>query len=197
MKRTLFTKTLLLSLLVSALLSFTACKSDVVDMRDGKKYKTVKIGSQTWMAENLNYETQDSYCYENDESNCSKYGRLYTWTAAKKACPSGWHLPSKAEFETLFSSVGGIKIAGKSLKSKNGWNEGGHGMDAFGFSALPAGHRINYGFFLYEATGAFFWSSTEDDSKFAFRMDLFYSLDSAHMSAFDKGYGFSVRCLKD
>ena len=108
MKRTLFTKTLLLSLLVSALLSFTACKSDVVDMRDGKKYKTVKIGSQTWMAENLNYETQDSYCYENDESNCSKYGRLYTWTAAKKACPSGWHLPSKAEFETLFSSVGGI-----------------------------------------------------------------------------------------
>ena len=169
----------------------------LVDKRDGKKYKTVKIGNQTWMAENLNYKTQDSYCYRNDESNCSKYGRLYKWEAAVKACPSGWHLPSKKELEKLFSSVGGKEVAGKSLKIKEGWNNGGNGTDAFGFSALPAGDRDDDGNFSYEGNSADFWSSTEYGSFNAYYMYLYYNYDDASLSYYDKSLGFSVRCLKD
>ncbi len=78
------------------------------DSRDGKIYITVKIGNQTWMAENLNFTTAEgSWCYENDSTYCEKYGRLYSWETAREVCPAGWHLPSKSEFETLLSNVGG------------------------------------------------------------------------------------------
>ena len=169
----------------------------LVDKRDGKKYKTVKIGNQTWMAENLNYQTQDSYCYGDDESDCSKYGRLYKWEAAVKACPSGWHLPSKEELKKLFSSVGGKEVAGKSLKTKEGWNNGGNGTDAFGFSALPAGSREISGGYNDEGYRARFWSSTENYSYGACIMYLNYTDDDANLGYEGKYSGFSVRCLKD
>ena len=112
----------------------------MTDSRDGQTYKTVTIGSQTWMAENLNYETSNSYCYNDSASYCIKYGRFYIWEAATTACPEGWHLPTKAEFKTLFTAVGGELIAGQKLKSTSGWNdyrgESGNGTDAFAFSAL-------------------------------------------------------------
>ena len=140
------------------------------DSRDGQKYKTVKIGSQTWMAQNLNYETAGSYCYNDTSSYCAKYGRLYTWDAAvgktedacgyghtcslpsgniQGACPAGWHLPTETEWETLFTAVGGQLTAGKVLKSTLGWNSrgdgtSGNGTDAFSFSALPAGSWVAY-----------------------------------------------------
>jgi uncharacterized protein (TIGR02145 family) len=123
------------------------------DNRDGKKYKTVKIGSQIWMAENLNYDANGSKCYNNNSSNCDKYGKLYDWEAAKKACPSGWHLPSDAEWITLFNYAGGeLAGDGKKLKAKNGWNKtkngnNGNGTDEYGFAALPGGYHYRNGSF--------------------------------------------------
>ena len=167
----------------------------LVDSRDGKTYKTVVIGTQTWMAENLNYESPNSYCYNNDVAFCTKYGRLYTWTAARTVCPSGWRLPGKADWETLFSAVGGMATAGPQLKSTSGWIYSGNGTDAFGFSAFPAGYTSG-GNYYHEGDYANFWSSSEYDSNSAYYMNLDLSFKDAYLGNSNKDDGFSVRCLK-
>ena len=191
----------------------------MTDSRDGQTYKTVKIGEQVWMAQNLNYETANSYCYNDDVSNCAKYGRLYTWATAvgkledvcgyghscslpsgdiQGVCPSGWHLPSKAEWETLFTAVGGSSFAGTKLKSSSGWYNSGNGTDDFSFSALPAGLRYGDGDYDYEGYNAYFWSSTEHGSRNAYDMFLNYYYDNAYLYYnYYKYDGFSVRCLQD
>ena len=187
------------------------------DSRDGHTYKTVTIGSQTWMAENLNYETANSYCYNDNASNCTKYGRLYSWAAAvgrsesdcgygyacplpsgniQGVCPSGWHLPTRTEWNTLFNAVGGYTVAGTKLKSTSGWYNSGNGTEAFSFSALPAGYRDDLGY-SYEGFSAYFWSSTEYGSYYAYIMYLGYYNDDAYLDGSFKNYGFSVRCLQD
>lgn len=164
--------------------------------KDGNVYRAVKIGKQIWMAENLNVKTKDSWCYEDKESNCKKYGRLYSWSAAKKACPSGWHLPSKSEFEKLLKAVGGQPKAGKKLKSTSGWS-GSNGTGVYAFSALPAGNRLNDGSFNYKGNNADFWSSTEYDYENAYNMSFRYLSDDAFLYSYIKRNGFSVRCVKD
>lgn len=172
-------------------------KGSITDTRDGQTYKTVTIGTQTWMAENLNYKTDNSYCFDDKASNCSKYGRLYTWAAAITACPTGWHLPTKAEFETLFTAVGGQSTAGKMLKSTSGWNSSGNGTDDYSFSALPAGDRNYGGYYSIVGDNAYFWSSTESYSYDVYRMYLIYNDDTAYLGYYNKKFGFSVRCVKD
>lgn len=169
----------------------------MTDSRDGRTYKTVTIDNQTWMAENLNFETANSYCYKDSANYCTKYGSLYTWEAATTACPSGWHLPTKAEFEILFTAVGGKLIAGEMLKSTSGWHDGGNGTDAFAFSALPAGYRDGAGYYDIEGLYVYFWSSTECDSGYAYHMTLSYSKVKASLKEGNMDDGFSVRCLKD
>ena len=182
-------------------------KGTMTDARDGESYQTVRIGKQIWMAENLKVKTEGSWCYEDKESSCQKYGWLYNWDAAKVACPVGWHLPSKEEFEILLKFVGGAQEdawkwenAGKMLKSTNGWNEyegkDGNGNDAFGFSALPAGYRNRSGDFYYGGLSADFWSSTEDYSG-AYYMNLRYSVVTALLGLSNKNLWVSVRCVKD
>ena len=139
----------------------------MTDPRNGKSYKTVKIGKQTWMAQNLNYKMDDSFCYDNRAVNCAKYGSLYEWADAMNACPAGWHLPTKAEWDTLISNAGGALLAGKMLKSKRGWKSlkgknFGNGTDAFGFSVLPAGY-FSRGFENKDYK-AYFWSSSKAPS---------------------------------
>ena len=141
------------------------------DSRDGKFYRTVKIGKQVWMAKNLDYEynrgSAKSFCYENDPDNCYWYGRLYTWSAAMDSaatfsvngkgcgvgkncipanpvrgiCPEGWHLPTKEDWQTLFKTAGGPSKAMKALKFTEYWYEGYSGDDTYGFAAKPGGYR--------------------------------------------------------
>ena len=166
------------------------------DTRDDQIYKYVKIGNQVWMAENLNYETANSYCYNDSTENCEKYGRLYTWEAALNACPEGWHLPTKTEFETLRSNVGGSDVAGKMLKSTTGWDANGNGVDKYGFNAIPAGARYDGGDFYYAGEFADFWSATDDDESDAYLLNLSYGSVGAPLNYYDKVSARSVRCLR-
>ena len=100
----------------------------LIDARDGQAYRTVKIGNLVWMAENLGYKMGTSCCHGNDVSNCQIYGRLYAWEDAMQACPWGWRLPDTEEWVDLIEAAGGSAVAGKQLKSKEGWEgEGGNG----------------------------------------------------------------------
>jgi uncharacterized protein (TIGR02145 family) len=119
------------------------------------------------------------------------------------ACPSGWHLPSKSDFETLITKVADIFIermaqAGKKLKSASGWGENGYGEDAFGFSALPAGSYY-HGAFNDDGYYALFWSATEIGSDRAYSMYMKHDYDGVFLDdeGNEKILGFSVRCLKD
>ena len=160
------------------------------DTRDGKTYKYIQIGSQKWMAENLNYDTTGSSCYDKDASNCAKYGRLYTWEVAQEACPTGWHLPSDAEFETLLGAVVGD-------------------VDRYGFSTLPAGRMVSgsrYDSFDNEGESAYFWSSS---GSYNYPSDVWCESDMFD-NQIETGFfcvmiginnnsnnRLSVRCLKD
>jgi len=169
------------------------------DPRDGKVYRTVKIGGQVWMAENLAYNAPDSKVYDNDESNGSKYGRLYNWGTAMKVCPNGWHLPSDKEWQTLVDFAGGDEIAGKKLKAKSGWKANGNGTDDFGFSALPGGDGNSRGSFNNVGKYGFWWSSREVSSDNANYWVMGYSYEHASCPGFGgKSYMYgSVRCVQD
>jgi len=208
--------------------------------KDGNTYKTVKIGDQWWMAENLKVtrypngdaiphvtdntawanlgdnNTDDAYCfYNNDES--LGYGALYTYAAAKDACPTGWHLPSDAEWTELENylivngynydgTTSGNKI-GKSLASTSGWNSSDD-VGAVGnnqssnnttsFTALPGGGRHDgYGTFCSVGYLGYWWSSTEYSSSHAYYRYLYDYYAYVSRSNYGKSNGFSVRCLRD
>lgn len=180
--------------------------SEMTDSRDGKSYKTINVGEQTWMAQNLNYETEDTYCYGNELINCAKYGRLYKKNLAMEICPAGYHLPALIEWKKFFFALGGQNTVGKKLKSLKGWIYGGNGDDSYGFSVVPAGaHEKD---FLDEGVSAYFWSSEEVDDNKTYFVKLKYDTDNANVEIYSSEvhqYGmtvyhnsaFSVRCVKD
>jgi uncharacterized protein (TIGR02145 family) len=168
------------------------------DSRDGKVYKVVKIGSQTWFSENLNYAAEGSKCYENNAENCEKYGRLYNWSSAKTACPAGWHLPSDDEWTTFTDNVGGEDIAGKKLNSTAGWNENGNGTNDYAFSALPGGGGNSGGSFGDVGGIGFWWSSTtKTNAESAWNRDMVCIFERVGRDNDDKAFLFSVRCVQD
>ena len=192
-------------------------------VRDDRAYKFVEIGSQTWMAENLNYETATgSFCYgdtdEEKKQNCTAYGRLYTWATAvgktedecgyghhcelgtglvQGVCPDGWHLPTNDEWNALLEAVGGASVAGVKLKAAKDWSDDGYGTDDYFFTALPSGHRDGNGPFQGIGDDADFWSSAEDGENFAYRVDLYKGFDEARLNNNYKTMAFSVRCVKN
>nr|AGS54403.1 hypothetical protein [uncultured bacterium contig00104] len=171
------------------------------DSRNNKAYKYVTINNQTWMAENLNYVTSNSKCNNNSSSNCITYGSLYNWTDALSACPKGWHLPSKEEWNNLIEFAGGSKSAGTKLKSASGWNnhEGisGNGTDDYYFNALAGGFTVNdvVGGVGYRGI---WWTATENNSTTAYYKGMHYdSTGLIEESSVRKATSFlSVRCLK-
>ncbi|MCL2182970.1 MAG: T9SS type A sorting domain-containing protein [Chitinispirillia bacterium] len=170
------------------------------DTRDNKTYKWVKIGAQTWMAENLNFSTHllgNSWCYNSSPDSCAKYGRLYDWDAAMGACPDGWHLPTSQEWDVLLAAVGGASTAGTMLKSTTGWNNNGNGTDDFGFSALPAGLlRSTNGTFNDAGNGGLWWSATVYSSGSAWCRNMVTGYANVGETYNVKGSGFSARCVR-
>jgi len=181
--------------------------------------KKKQIGSQVWLAENLNIEASGSKCYDNDPANCSKYGRLYDWSTAmaldascnssscasqintphRGICPSGWHIPSDEEWTTLTDYVGGASTAGTKLKAREGWesySDVPSGTDEFGFSALPGGLGYS-GLFDIVGIIGYWWSATELDSDVAYSRDMYYDVEFVSWVKYNKLNLFSVRCLQD
>jgi uncharacterized protein (TIGR02145 family)/uncharacterized repeat protein (TIGR02543 family) len=186
-----------------------------VDSRDNTTYRRVLIGTQVWMAENLNYDVPDNttdVCYNNSPNNCAKYGRLYDWATAmdnaasssanpsgvQGACPVGWHLPSEAEWLTLATFIGGQTVAGTKLKSENGWNNNGNGTDDYGFAALPGGGRFSDPDGRFHDIGDFgFWWSASDGPSYADYRRIYSGNGNMNNGANDKGNLYSVRCVQD
>lgn len=194
-------RSIILLSLFSLVALMVACSESFTDPRDGQSYDIVQIGSQTWMAENLNYEVEGSACPEGDNRSCSKYGRLYTWAAAQKVCPEGWRLPDRADFEQLIASAGGMDFAGEKLKSTSGWFKKGNGSDEFSFNALPAGYRLGGsesapGKFDGIGGYAHLWTASETPDGLAHYLLLDFSTKAAKLSAFGKDEARSVRCVK-
>lgn len=167
----------------------------IIDSRNGNAYKIVRIGRQTWMAENLNYATSSgSRLYYGDKSG-DIYGRMYKWEAAMKACPSGWHLPNNEEWIILRSYFGGKKKAGTKLKEQGFWkldithNESG-------FSARPSGYLSLSFSSRRRGTEANFWSATSYKGKANLWQLLSKKTDFFNFSE-NTSYSFSVRCIKD
>ena len=191
--------------------SVTSNDGVLKDPRDGKTYRTVKIGNQVWMAENLNFKNKGSSCFDKKQENCDKYGRLYTWKAAQKACPAGWHLPKRQELDALMElaqkTASDESKASAVLKSKTGWTNHGKkdesGDDLLGFNALPVGYmgdeEEGNSPYISETYAAFFWSSTSDKdyNPDAYRLGLFYGDVHVAVGPLPKYYGMSVRCLKN
>ena len=171
----------------------------------GQSYRFVEMDGRIWMAENLNYQTDNSWCYDNVSSNCDKYGRLYSWDDAITACPDGWSLPDTSHWRRLVEFAGGESNAGQHLKAIEGWTHstGDYApKDTHGFSAKSAGSRNPDGNFV--SIGAFggWWTATEwlpgDSSAPAFFR--YMSQDNKVYEISTNGFksnGFSVRCVKN
>ena len=202
---------------------YADCPPIVTDY-DGNTYFVVKIGDQCWMAQNLkvtHYRNGDpipnvtdsaewenlttgAYCeYANDPANVATYGRLYNWYAVddiRNIAPEGWHVPTDAEWQTLVDYLGGSSVAGGKLKEAGTthWNPPNTGAtNESGFTALPGGYRYGNGYFHHMGYYAFFWSSTELDSNYAWLRILGYDGSQVGRNYGYKHSGFSFRCVRD
>ena len=190
---------------------------------DGNTYQSVIIGNQEWMVENLrtskysdgtsipnvtsntawsNLSTGAWSYYNNSSSNDATYGKLYNWYAVEtsKLCPTGWHVPTDAEWTVLtdyLTANGHNGTEGTALKSTSGWNSGVNGTDDYGFLGLPGGYRSFVGDFYYIGSSGSWWSSSQDGAGTVWGRHLTIANDNVYKGFNDEESGFSVRCLRD
>lgn len=187
--------------LVALALAALACGEPLVDARDGQRYPTVRIGDQCWTARNAG--AAGGACYGSDPGNCAVYGGLYTWDGARDACPAGWRLPSREEWETLAAHLG-TATAGEKLKARKDHVPPFDGTDAVGFTALPAGAAFR-GAFGRQGDWALFWTATENGRERAVSvtLDRLWHPEPPRYrklvfdEAFLKENAFSVRCTAE
>ena len=199
----------------------TAQENNIVKDQDGNNYKTVKIGNQTWMAENLKTTkyndgtaiplvtdstvwvamSSPAYClYNNDKNYKNIYGALYNGYTINtgKLCPTGWHVATDAEWSTLVSYLGGENVAGGKLK-ENGtdhWNTPNLGAtNESGFAALPGGSRYTNGLFFTIKNIGYWWSPTETKSLNGWYRSMNNKTSNVSRNFIDSTNGFSVRCV--
>lgn len=198
-------------LTIIAIAITTNAMAQVTDI-DGNVYQTVQIGTQLWMSENLKVtrfsngdsipqETQTAYdpawlYYSNNAANDSIYGKLYTGSTPgdnRNVCPIGWHVPSNADWTTLINFLGGDSIAGKKIKSNNGWD----GMNESGFNGLPAGFIYGNNAFMLMGTHGYWWSSTPLDQFHQYFTHAESWSDEFNINAEVNNIGMSIRCIND
>lgn len=208
---------------VSFITTVTSGITGTVSDSEGNSYKTISIGTQVWMAENLKstkckdgtainlvtdpltweFYPNAAYCwYDNNASNKSVYGALYNWAAVNtgKLCPTGWHVPSDAEWTTLTTFLGGTNVAAGKMKETgtSHWTTPNTAAtNTSGFTALPGGSRGGFGSFSYMGNTAIWWSSKESSPTEAFRRYMYYNYADIYGGGSSKQFGFSVRCVKD
>lgn len=172
------------------------------DARDGRRYATVAIGTQTWLSEDLAYPLDGSRCYDDLAKNCRLRGRLYDWSSAQRACPEGWRLPSDSDWSVLEAAAGGRDRAGKALRTTDGWSLEGNadfsGDDLYGFRGSVTGYfQAARREFLFGSTGAYFWSATEAPQDSAHVRVLGFRNSIFMQGKRDQKDGLAVRCLKN
>jgi uncharacterized protein (TIGR02145 family) len=209
---------LLIQLQVSAQTAF------LIKDIDGFQYQTARLGTQTWMAQNLNVtqfrngdpipeaetpeawrkanlEGTPAWCYyNNDPANAFAYGKLYNWYAVsdpRGLAPQKWHIPNQEEWSRLINFLGGKQQAGPKMKATSGWNKGGNGNNKSGFMALPGGSRDENGSFIGIGNYGYFWTQQEQASYTAWGCDLGFGYTQINRFSYQKGNGFSVRCVRD
>jgi uncharacterized protein (TIGR02145 family) len=198
---------LLILLFLTKIITVNSQTKDVIyskfkDKRDNKIYKTVTIGTQTWLAENLAYNTKiGCWAYENNQSNVEMLGYLYNWEAANKGCPLGWHLPSESEWLVLIEYLGGESIAGAKLRETGltYWRyPNTQATNEFGFNARPGGERWGNGTFEEVGIKGLWWSSTTYETVNALFIATKYNIIETYFSTIGaKFWGLSVRCIKN
>lgn len=203
----------------------SGCGDNFTDPRNNKVYATVLIGTQCWMAQNLNVgnridgssdqadnSTLEKYCYNDSEGNCDVYGGLYQWNemmqysttpGVQGICPTGWHLPTDAEWSVLATYLGGESVAGSKMKETGTTHWAPPNNDATnssGFTALAGGLRATegtFGWFRELLIDGNWWSSSEQNPSNSWFWSASYNYAPVFRNPFPKGFGFSVRCIRN
>ncbi|ACX74722.1 conserved domain protein [Fibrobacter succinogenes subsp. succinogenes S85] len=186
---------------------------EMLDKRDNQVYRTLVISNHVWTAQNMNYEIEsdendeiNSWCYDNEPENCKRFGRLYTWEAAKKVCPEGWHLPTEDEWQELIAEHSCdivrkdgnppvYRCAGTTLKAIDSWGNGLENTNEYGFSIVAAG-IVNSETFMNKGITGYLWASTSQYESLATLVIFEYNEDYTRFVLTKPNSGLSVRCVK-